>query len=98
MTQAVPDEPPSVDADLTLYRLQGCPFCERVVRTLEDLDVNYHSRFIQANHSERNVVKQLSGDREVPMIVDHNTGVAMGESPRIVKYLYNTYRDRGTEE
>lgn len=92
MTQAVPEEPPSADVDLTLYRLQGCPFCERVVRTLEDLDVSYHSRFIQARHSERNVIKQLSGSREVPVIVDHNTGVSMGESGRIVKYLYDTYR------
>lgn len=92
MTQAIPEEPASVAADLTLYRLQGCPFCERVVTTLDDLDVAYHSRFVEAKHSERDVVKRLSGSREVPVIVDHNTGVSMGESSRIVKYLYNTYR------
>ncbi|MDZ7849975.1 MAG: glutathione S-transferase N-terminal domain-containing protein [Halodesulfurarchaeum sp.] len=97
MTQAVSEEPASVDADLTLYRLQGCPFCERVVRTLDDLDVSSHSRFIEANHSERNVIKELSGSREVPVIVDHNTGVTMGESGRIVKYLYSTYRNRGEQ-
>lgn len=96
MTQSVPEEPASVDVDLTLYRLQGCPFCERVVRTLDKLDVSYHSRFIEAMHSERGVIKQLTGNREVPVIVDHNTGVTMGESSRIVKYLYNTYRDRGS--
>ncbi|MFB6086372.1 MAG: glutathione S-transferase N-terminal domain-containing protein [Halodesulfurarchaeum sp.] len=95
MTQAVPEEPASVDVDLTLYRLQGCPFCERVVRTLDDLDVTYHSRFIGPMHSERNVIKRLSGSREVPVIVDHNTGVTMGESARIVKYLHDTYRRRG---
>ncbi len=95
MTQAVPEEPASVDADLTLYRLQGCPFCERVVRTLDELDVNYHSRFIEAMHADRDVIKRLSGSREVPVIVDHNTGVTMGESAQIVKYLYNTYRNRG---
>ncbi|AOW79281.1 glutaredoxin [Halodesulfurarchaeum formicicum] len=95
MAEQTLDEPASVDADLTLYRLQGCPFCERVVRTLEDLDVSYHSRFVEAKHSERNVVQRLSGNREVPVIVDHNTGVTMGESPRIVKYLYKTYRNRG---
>ncbi|MDR5656082.1 glutathione S-transferase N-terminal domain-containing protein [Halodesulfurarchaeum sp. HSR-GB] len=95
MAEQTLDEPASVDTDLTLYRLQGCPFCERVVRTLEDLDVSYHSRFVEAKHSERNVVQRLSGNREVPVIVDHNTGVTMGESPRIVKYLYKTYRNRG---
>ena len=92
MTESVPEEPASVDADLTLYRLQGCPFCERVVRTLQDLEVSYHSRFVEPMHSDRNVVKRLSGSREVPVIVDHNTGVTMGESARIVKYLYKTYR------
>ena len=97
MTETVSEEPASVDADLTLYRLQGCPFCERVVRTLEDLDVSYHSRFVRWPHSDRTVVKRLSGSREVPVIVDHNTGVVMGESPRIVKYLYSTYRNRGAE-
>ena len=97
MTQAVSEEPTSTDVDLTLYRLHGCPFCERVVRTLDELDVRYHSRFVEAKHAERNVVKRLSGSREVPVIVDHNTGVTMGESPRIVKYLYNTYRNRGED-
>jgi glutaredoxin len=98
MTQSVPEEPTSVDVDLTLYRLQGCPFCERVVRTLDELDVSYHSRFIEAMHSERDIVKRLTGSREVPVIVDHNTGVSMGESDRIVKYLHNTYRNRGAEQ
>ena len=92
MTQSVPEEPASTDVDLTLYRLQGCPFCERVVRTLQDLEVSYHSRFVEPMHSDRNVVKRLSGSREVPVIVDHNTGVTMGESARIVKYLHGTYR------
>lgn len=97
MTQAAPEEPASVDGDLTLYRLQGCPFCERVVRTLDDLGVDYHSRFVEAMHSERDVVKRLSGIREVPVIVDHETGVTMGESGRIVKYLYNNYRNQGAD-
>ncbi|MFB6109256.1 MAG: glutathione S-transferase N-terminal domain-containing protein [Halodesulfurarchaeum sp.] len=91
MTAEVPAEPASGN-DITLYRLQGCPFCERVVRTLEELDVTYHSRFVEAKHSERDVIKRLSGSREVPVIVDHTTGVTMGESSRIVKYLHETYR------
>lgn len=87
--------PAHVDADITLYRLQACPYCERVVKTLEDLDLDYHSRFIEAMHSERNVIKRLSGKREVPVIVDTNTGVTMAESADIVKYLYKTYRNGG---
>lgn len=79
------------EPSLTLYRLQGCPFCERVVRTLADLDLEYHSRFVEAMHSERTVVKRLTGSREVPVLVDRETGVTMGESGHIVQYLHDTY-------
>jgi glutathione S-transferase len=79
------------DPPITLYRLQACPFCERVVRALDDLDLAYHSRFIEPMHSERNVVKRVCGKRTVPAIVDRNTGVTMAESANIVEYLNGTY-------
>ena len=76
---------------ITVYRLQGCPYCERVVRKLQDLDLDYRSRFVEAMHSERNVVKRESGKRTVPAIVDDDTGVTMSESANIVDYLEATY-------
>jgi glutathione S-transferase len=76
---------------ITLYRLQACPFCERVVRVLEDLDLEYESRFVEPMHSDRNAVKRISGKRTVPAIVDENTGVTMSESANIVDYLESTY-------
>ena len=87
MSDAASTEDPSI----TLYRLQACPYCERVVRTLDEYDLDYHSRFVEAMHSERDVVKRISGKRTVPAIVDENTGVTMSESANIVKYLDNTY-------
>jgi glutathione S-transferase len=80
------EEPP-----ITLYRLQACPFCERVVRVLEDLDLAYRSRFVEPMHSRRNAVKRLTGARTVPAIVDAETGVTMSESANIVDYLESTY-------
>ncbi|ATW87071.1 glutaredoxin [Halohasta litchfieldiae] len=80
------DEPP-----ITLYRLQACPFCERVVRKLDEYDLDYHSRFVEPMHSDRNVVKRVSGARTVPAIVDEETGVTMSESANIVEYLDKTY-------
>ena len=79
-------EPP-----ITLYRLQACPFCERVVRKLDEYDLEYHSRFVEPMHSDRNVVKRVSGSRTVPAIVDKSTGVTMSESANIVEYLDTTY-------
>ena len=79
------------DPDITLYRLQACPFCERVVRRLNQYGLDYRSRFVEPMHSERDVVKRLSGKRTVPAIVDESTGVTMSESANIVEYLDNTY-------
>jgi len=84
------------DPAITLYRLQACPYCERVVRKLHEYDLDYRSRFVEAMHSERNVVKRISGKRTVPAIVDETTGVTMSESANIVDYLDRTYGDGGS--
>ncbi|GAA0523273.1 Glutaredoxin [Halorubrum aquaticum] len=83
------------DPQITLYRLQACPYCERVVRTLDRLGIEYRSRYVEPMHSERNVVKRVSGARSVPAIVDRETGVTMSESANIVEYLEGTYEDAG---
>jgi len=80
---------------ITLYRLQACPFCERVVHTLQELDVPYTSRFVEARHSRRDVVERQTGARTVPAIVDDSTGVTMSESANIVEYLRTTYGSGG---
>ncbi len=81
----------TIEQPITLYRLQACPFCEHVVRKLDEYDLDYRSRFVEPMHSDRNVVKRLTGSRTVPAIVDANTGVTMSESANIVEYLENTY-------
>ena len=84
------DDPP-----ITLYRLQACPYCERVVRVLDEHGLDYRSRFVEPMHSDRNVVGRLTGKRTVPAIVDENTGVTMSESANIVQYLERTYGEGG---
>lgn len=80
---------------LVLYRLQACPYCERVVRVLDDLGLDYRSRFVEPMHSERTVVRRLTGKRTVPALVDGSTGVTMSESANIVDYLRATYGEGG---
>ena len=82
---------------ITLYRLQACPFCERVVRKLDEYGLEYDSRFVEPMHSERDVVKRESGVRTVPVIVDENTGLTTAESANIVEYLDATYGDQTTQ-
>ncbi|TYL40036.1 NrdH-redoxin [Natronococcus pandeyae] len=76
---------------VTLYRLEGCPYCEIAVDRLEELDVEYESIWVEGLHSKRDEVKRVSGQRGVPVVVDDEYGVTMPESERILDYLESTY-------
>ena len=76
---------------LTLYRLEGCPYCEKVVARLEELDLDFESVWVEGMHSLRNEVRRVSGQRGVPVLVDDDAGVTMAESDRINEYLDATY-------
>jgi glutathione S-transferase len=76
---------------MTLYQLEGCPWCENVADRLDELDLDYESVWVEARHSERNEVKRVSGQRAVPVLVDADRGVTMNESSNIVEYLDTTY-------
>jgi len=75
----------------TLYRLEGCPWCEKVVDELDELGVDYESVWVEGLHSERNEVKRVSGQRQVPVLVDEERGITMAESARILEYLEESY-------
>ena len=77
--------------NLTLYRLEGCPYCELVVDRLEELDREFESVWVEGLHSKRDEVKRVSGQRGVPVLVDDSRGLTMAESERIVEYLDTSY-------
>jgi len=83
------------DPQITLYRLQACPYCERVVRKLKRYGLDYESRFVEPMHSDRDAVARLTGKRSVPAVRDEATGVTMSESGNIVDYLDRTYGEGG---
>lgn len=79
-------------APIQFYELDGCPFCAKVRTTLDDLGVEYESHSVPRSHGERTEVKEISGQTEVPMIVDPDHEVeGMHESDDIVEYLNETY-------
>ncbi|MFB6104471.1 MAG: glutaredoxin family protein [Halobacteriaceae archaeon] len=75
---------------LTLYALDGCPYCERVSDALDDAGLDYETVWVPARHSERDEVKRVSGQRQVPVLVDEARGVTMAESDRILEYIETT--------
>ena len=81
----------------TLYRLEGCPFCEFVVDKLEELDLEYESVWVEGRHSHRNEVRRVSGQRVVPVLVDEQFGVTMAESARIMEFLDTSYGETQAE-
>lgn len=77
--------------DITFYRLEGCPYCEFVADELDDLDLEYESVWVEGLHSKRNVVQRVSGQRQVPVVVDDEHGLTMSQSGRIIEFLQTTY-------
>jgi glutaredoxin len=80
---------------VTLYRLEGCPFCEFVVDELDERGVEFDSVWVEGFHSLRDEVRRVSGQRQVPVLVDETRGVTMHQSARIVEYIEATYGDAG---
>jgi glutathione S-transferase len=84
---------------LELYELPGCPFCVKVKRKLDELDLEYVSHEVPRSHAQRTEVKEVSGQTGVPVLVDPDNGIdGMPESDDIVAYLDRTYGARAESE
>ena len=75
---------------VTLYALDGCPWCEKVHDALREADVEYETVWTEALHSKRDEVARVSGQRGVPVLVDDKHGVTMNESANILEYVERT--------
>lgn len=82
---------------ITLYALDGCPYCEAVHDALTENDISYQTEWVDANHSARDEVKRLSGQRHVPVLVDDERGVTMTESENILQYVSITLADGASQ-
>jgi glutathione S-transferase len=79
-------------SNITLYELEGCPYCAKVIDKLNELDLEYDSVMVPSSHDARDEVEEVSGQTGVPVLVDEDNGVdAMPESDDIVEYLEETY-------
>lgn len=74
---------------LEIYQFEGCPYCSKVRKKLTDLQIDFIAR--QVDPSNRDRVKEVSGQENVPVLVDPNTDTVMPESDDIVEYLEEYY-------
>lgn len=77
---------------IELYELPGCPYCGKVKRKLEELDLEFEIHEVPRSHARRTEVEAISGQTGVPVLVDHDHGIeGMAESDDILTYLEETY-------
>jgi glutathione S-transferase len=77
------------DQLLELYQFEGCPYCSKVRNKLTELQIDFVAR--QVDKQDRSRVEEVSGQTNVPVIVDPNTDTVMPESDDIVEYIEKNY-------
>lgn len=71
----------------TLYYKPTCPFCQRVLQMGENLGVEFDLKDIVANEEFAAELLEKGGKRQVPFLVDTETGASMYESSDIIDYI-----------
>ena len=74
---------------IELYETSYCPYCDLVKDRLEALSLEYKTVLVPFPHHERTMVKELSGQSLVPIIVDGRE--VINDSRRIIQYLNEKY-------
>jgi glutaredoxin 3 len=80
------------DTDIVLYQAEWCPYCARVRAKMTDLLLNYRVVNVPRSHGERDIVKQVSGQTGIPVMVDGDT--ILDDDDAIIPYLEKTYGAR----
>jgi glutaredoxin len=78
------------DTNIVLYQAEWCPYCARVRSKLTDLLLDYKNVNVPQSHSERTVVKEVSGQTGIPVLVDGDVVIA-DDDDAIIEYLEKTY-------
>lgn len=76
---------------ITLYQLERCPWCAAVRQALSNVGVEARLVEVPRARERRDEVERLSGQRLVPTLVDHEHGVVVWDSRRVVRYLYERF-------
>lgn len=70
--------------DLTLYYKKTCPYCQKVLRFLDENNINLDLRDTLQPGNQNDLIK-VGGKKQVPCLVVN--GKAMYESDDIIAYL-----------
>lgn len=76
---------------LEIYQKEGCPYCKKVRARLSELGLSWVAHSAEPGSPSAEVLTRISGDHQVPFLVDAERGVMMPESDAIVEYLNKNY-------
>jgi glutathione S-transferase len=76
---------------LTLYNMEGSPFCRNVREVLSELDLEFVVRNMPKGSPKRAELIERGGKFQVPYLVDPNHNKEMYESDDITDYLQERY-------
>lgn len=76
---------------ITLYVKTGCPYCAKVLKAIEELKLTPTIKNITDPGVHEELVAR-GGKRQMPYMVDSETGTEMYESEDIVEYLHKHFR------
>jgi len=71
---------------LLLYMLEGCPFCKKVIKHLEEKNIDFKSLDI-SNPVNLDELLVLGEKNQVPFLVDTEKNAKLYESDVIIEYI-----------
>lgn len=71
---------------LLLYKMEGCPYCEKVLNQLEEKGLDFRALDI-ADPVNLDELLHLGEKEQVPFLVDTDHNAKMYESDKIIEYL-----------
>lgn len=71
---------------LLLYKLETCPYCQKVMKHLEEKNVEYRPLDI-TDPVNLDELLHLGGEEQVPFLVDTDHNAKMYESEEIIQYV-----------
>jgi glutathione S-transferase len=79
---------------IELYQMEHCPYCAKVRRVVEELNLDILLRSMPKGSPKRELLRNMGGKEQVPFLVDTTNPeqpVMMYESDDIIAYLEQTY-------
>jgi glutaredoxin len=71
---------------ILIYKMDGCPFCNKVINYLKTKNLEYRLLDISEKQYLQELI-QFGGKEQVPFMIDSDNNKKMYESDDIIEYL-----------